>query len=212
MVRINAREQPPDRVIIPHVDGAQIQASPPCDLRNRGRERNGPGNRTLQMDRRTHLADGSGSELVVEAIEEQAQAGARTDLDERQRTGRQRREQYGAASDLVGLRPAGAHQVADLAAAPAHERPQLGRRPRHVLWSGEELDGREEEIRLDHRHVGDKPDQLVVLGHRQGKRVVGIGVPLQLRIGELPVSPLDADRIVHGSVEIVIGAWVMRQS
>ena len=167
---------------------------------------------TADGQARTHLADGSGSELVVEAIEEQAQAGARTDLDERQRTGRQRRKQYGSSVrprwSASGGCASGRRSRGRAGARMSATRPP----PAACLWSGEELDGREEEIRLDHRHVGDKADQLVVLGHRQGKRVVDIGVPLQLRIGELPISPLDADRIVHGSVEIVIGAWVMRQS
>jgi len=106
MIRPNARPQPPDRIIVMHVDRTGIQTPSPDNLRNRRGEWDGSSNHAPQVNGRGRLADGSRSEVVIETVEEQAQASACTHFDERQGSGRKGRKQHGTAPDLVRLCPA----------------------------------------------------------------------------------------------------------
>ena len=123
----------------------------------------------------------------MEAVEEQAETGAGADLDERQRPRGQGSQQHGATPDLVRLGAARAHHGRNLGASLFHEVPQLGTACRHALWPGEELDGREEEIGLNHRHAGEERDDVVVLGDRQREAEVRLGITPALPIGEAPL-------------------------
>jgi hypothetical protein len=91
MIRPNARQQPLDRIIVMHADWIRIQTASPDNARNRRGERDGSGRRALQVNGRGRLTDGSRSQFVIKLVEEQTQASARTNLDERQGSRRQRR-------------------------------------------------------------------------------------------------------------------------
>ena len=197
MIRPHARHEPPDRILVAHVHRMEIQSPPPDDLRNRRGHWNWTRERAPQVNGRRGLAERPRLELVVELVEQQAEAGAGPDLDERQWARRQGRKQHGTAPDLVGLRSPGPHHVADLAAAPSQELPQLGARARHVVAPGQKLDGRKEEIGLSHGHPRQKAHHAVILGDGERELVVSLGVPPALPVGKRPIPELDSRGVVH---------------
>src|SRR5687767_10378143 len=100
-----------------HVDRPGVEALAPRHIWKRGGQWNGSIRRASQVHGRGGFTDAGRSEVVVKAIEQQAQASARADFEQRQRSRWQRREQDGAAPDFVGLRAARSHHVAKLASA-----------------------------------------------------------------------------------------------
>ena len=141
VIRPHARLEPPNRVIVVHVDRMQIQTTPPGDPGQGRGERSGPRHLTAHVNGRGRSPDARRSEPIGELIEPQAEARARAHFDERQGSGREGREQDRTTADLVRLRPARPHDVRDLrpallsrAAAALRRSVACGRVPSRTEW------------------------------------------------------------------------------
>jgi len=110
--------QPPDVVVNGDIEGIEVQPGAPGHVGHPDRQRDPAGWPTAQH-RRVRICAGYEVTVVVVGVpvREQREAGARANLQERQRLGEhcQRGQERGASGWFVGLRPAGQHGRRELA-------------------------------------------------------------------------------------------------
>jgi hypothetical protein len=121
--------EPPDVVIVGHVERVQVKTGPPGNLGNPCRE----GNRATRLAGQlgcllVHAGYPITAVVVGVPVHEQGESRARADLNERQRPGEQRQggQQGRAPGGLVGLRAPGAHGRGQFAASIANQLSQRG--------------------------------------------------------------------------------------